>query len=90
MKLSRVTRSVTLIPVSGTAIGSAPEEELDYLFKNVDRKRYFINILSDSESFSTLMVAKQFFRNHKYLCDWEINPEFKLAVSNNVQHNASE
>ena len=79
MKLSKLTRSVTLIPLSGTAIGSAPEEELDYLFKNVDRKKYFINILSDSESFSTLMVSKQFFRNHKYLCDWSINPEFETS-----------
>ena len=72
---------VTLV-VAGTHFSKEIEAIAD--------EKYFINILSDSESFSTLMVSKQFFRNRKYLCDWAINPEFKLAISNNVRHNASE
>lgn len=90
LKFLRLTQQVWLKTLTGTDVGEAPEEELTFLFKDVDKEKYFVNIQSDAESFSTLLFLRQFLRNKNFLCHWAINPSFKLAVSSNVEYAASE
>ena len=87
---SKYRNKVWLKTIRGTEIGDDPEAVLSFLFKGVDKERYYIKILSDVESFSTLMVTRQYARNNRFLNDWSITQSFELGVSNNVTHSASE
>ena len=46
-----MTNTVTFKPLSGTAIGNVPEEELTFLFKNVDKNKYFIHNSNTDSSY---------------------------------------
>jgi DNA repair exonuclease SbcCD ATPase subunit len=90
LKFLKWSNEAQFRPLRGTAVGNAPEEELALLFDKIDKEKYFVSILSDNESFSLLMITRQYLRNHTYLCDWEFNPTFTLSVVSNVTYEASE
>ncbi len=83
-------RSLRLLPQRGTALGENPAADLEKLFGEIPRNRYFIFLLVDHESFSTLLATRQYLRNCRFMVRWSVNPEFELVYSNDVQHKASQ
>ncbi len=82
-------RRVKFVPLQGTSLSEKPETELDYLFKNIDRNTYFIRLVLDNESFGSLVITKQYFRDKSYMVGWSYNPEYEFVSSSNVQYRAS-
>ena len=89
-EISQSSRIVWLRPVTGTAIEDDPKNVLPYLFRGIDKNKYFINILSDEESFSGLMLTRQFLRSNNFMSNWSINKKFELMLSDDVDYEASE
>ena len=87
---SKFTNTIWLKTLNGTEIGEDSESILSYLFKDVNSETYFINIVADSASFSSLLVTKQFLRNKKFSNNWFITEDFKLYRSARVDYRASE
>ncbi|MBR7139077.1 MAG: hypothetical protein IKD44_05990 [Lentisphaeria bacterium] len=83
-------RRVRMKPLNGAAVDDDPETVFNFLFKDVDKERYFVNLVSDNDSFSTLMVARQYLRNKQIHSNWSINPDFEFGVYSNVSYSASE
>ena len=87
--VSKNGRIATLIPVRGTHIGADPEQTLNGIFDNIDKNRYFIMIISDLDSFSTLLAMRQYLRDRGFRATWTVNPEFKFYMVDEVNHKAS-
>lgn len=83
-------RGVRLIPKNGTSLTNAPTEKLDYLFRQVPKNSCFVSLVIDCDSFSTLLVVKQYLRNKGFLVSWSINPNFEFQYSASVRYRASE
>lgn len=87
--VSKNGRIATLIPVRGTHIGADPEQTLNGIFDNIDKNRYFIMIISDLDSFSTLLAMRQYLRDRGFRATWNVNHEFKFYLVDEVNHKAS-
>ena len=79
-----------MIPRKGNSIGDDPATQLDTLFKNVDRKKYFVSLLIDNTSFASLLTLKQYLRNAGFMVNWNYNPNYEFQYVSHASYKASE
>ena len=75
--------------IRGHAIVQNQEEELEQLFKHVDRQKYFIAITADRYSFDTLLKTRRFLRQKNYMVQWNFRDEFIIILVDDVTYRAA-
>lgn len=83
-------RSVRMIPQNGTPLGDNPGEELGKLFRDIPKNHYFISLVTDCESFNTLLITRQYLRNCLFMVNWSVNPNFEFSYTNDIRNKASQ
>lgn len=79
-----------MIPRKGNTIGDNPASQLDTLFKHIDRKKYFVSVLIDDNSFASLLTLKQYLRNAGFMVYWNYNPIYEFQYVRHARYTASE
>lgn len=76
-------------PLSGTSLGKGSENELEYLFRSVDKHEFFIYLVTDNDSFSAMLLLKQHLRNTGFKVNWMVNPEYMFVTGTSQGYKAS-
>lgn len=76
-------------PLSGTFLGKGSEDELEYLFRSVDKHEFFIYLVTDHDSFSAMLLLKQHLRNTGFKVNWMVNPEYMFVTGASPGYKAS-
>ena len=90
VSISNITRTARMTPIRGTTLGSMPENDLNDLFRSVSPRDNFIFLSTDLDSYSTLVIVKQYFRLHGYKVFLDINPDFRYSIGNSDGYKASD
>lgn len=78
-----------MVPQNGTTLGKNSENELEYLFRSIDKHCFFIYLVTDHDSFSAMLLIKQHLRNAGFKVNWMVNPEFLFATGASPGYKAS-
>ena len=90
VSVSNITSTARMTPIRGTTLSSMPENDLNDLFRSVSSRDNFIFLSTDLDSYSTLVIVKQYFRLHGYKVFLDINPDFTYSIGNSDGYKASD
>ena len=90
VSISKFSGQARMTPVRGTSLGTMPENDLNYLFRSVSPSDNFIFLSTDLDSYSTLLMVKQYFRLHGYKVFLDINPDFTYSIGESSGYRASD
>ena len=78
-------------PRSGFKVGARPTGELEYIFREIDPKRYFIDVFLSPESFDSFIALKEYLRKHAFQVNWHFtnNKRALLRSAVNPDYQAS-
>ena len=78
-------------PRSGFKVGARPTGELEYIFREINPKRYFIDVFLSPESFDTFIALKEYLREHAFQVNWHFtnNKRALLRSAVNPDYQAS-